>query len=339
MPFSVCSNGCRSVLKDSLTALTGFRPAGSAVPEHRVVADFDYLLGLQARARSLQLPSARRALRQRRGSHHSLRQGRGMSLAEVRPYQAGDDVRRIDWRVTARRQEPHTRVYEEERERPVLVLTDLSPTLFYASEGSYKQVRAAELAALLAWVAQGSGDQVGGIVFGGQTTTAVIRPSRRRRSVMQLLNALAEGQRRQPGGDAATGTNPLQAALSEARRIAHTGSRIFILSDFAGVSEEIRPLLAGLAMHNQVTAVVIADPLDERLPDQGSYAVSGPAGVLWFNGSDSSLQQAWQDNARARKLALQNLFRQTEVTGLSLYTREDPLVILHGLTSAGGRLL
>ncbi len=321
------------------SGLTALGRGASAAPGHRVIADLDHLLRLQAQARTLQLPSARRALRQRRGNYHSLLQGRGMSLAEIRPYQAGDDVRRIDWRVTARRQEPHTRVYEEERERPVLVLTDLSPTLFYASEGSYKQVRAAELASLLAWVAHGSGDQAGGIVFGGRAATAVVRPSRRRRSVMQLLNALAEGQRQQPAADGAISGNPLNEALTEARRIAHTGSRVFIVSDFAAVNEDSRALLAGLAMHNQVTAVVIADPLDERLPDQGSYAVSGPAGVLWFNGSDSALQQAWQDSARSGQTKLRNLFRQTGVTGLSLYTREEPLTVMHGLTSAGGRLL
>lgn len=325
--------------KWGLTARTEPGPDASTLLEQRVIADLDHLLRLQAQARTLQLPSARRALRQRRGSHHSPRQGRGMSLAEIRPYQAGDDVRRIDWRVTARRQEAHTRVYEEERERPVLVLTDLSPTLFYASEGSYKQVRAAELASLLAWVAHGSGDQAGGIVFGGRIATAVIRPSRRRRSVMTLLSALAENQRRHPETDKTTTDNPLNEALTEARRIAHTGSRVFILSDFATLDEDSRALLAGLAMHNQVTAVVIADPLDERLPDQGHYAVSGPAGVLWFDGSDAALQQAWQDSARSRQTALRNMFRQTGVTGLSLYTREQPLAVMHGLTSAGGRLL
>ena len=190
------------------------------------------------------------------------------------PYQPGDDVRRIDWRVTARRQEPHTRVYEEERERPVLMLCDLGPTLFFASEGSYKQVRAAELSALLAWVAHGSGDQAGGIVFGGRST-GIIRPSRRRRSVMQLLNTLSSNQRQQPATAPDANSIGLNEALTEARRIAHTGSRLFIISDFQNTDADTRSLLAGLAMHNQVTAVVLTDPLDHRLPDHGRYAVGG----------------------------------------------------------------
>lgn len=311
-------------------------PAGTG--QHRSAITLDELLQLQARARTLQMPSARRALRQRRGGHQSHLKGRGMSLAEVRPYQPGDDVRRIDWRVTARRQAPHTRVYEEERERPVLVLCDLGPTLFYASEGSYKQVRVAELASLLAWVAHGSGDQAGGIIFSGDKT-AIVRPSRRRRSVMQLLSALATNQRQQPAADFGAGTGDLDAALTEARRIAHTGSRLFIISDFLGVSQDTRALLAGLAMHNQVTAVMVTDPLDEHLPDQGRYAVSGPSGTLWFDGNDRALQRAWREQAHARQAALRHLFQQTGVNGLTLATGEDPVSLMHGLTSAGGRLL
>lgn len=305
---------------------------------HRIAASLRHLLLLQAQARTLQMPSARRALRQRRGGHHSVMRGRGMSLAEVRPYQPGDDVRRIDWRVTARRQEAHTRVYEEERERPVLVLCDLGPGLFFASEGCYKQVRAAELAALLAWVAHGSGDQAGGIVFGGDSTD-VVRPSRRRRSVMQLLNALSAHQRHEPAMVPEPSTHGLNGALTEARRIAHTGSRLFVISDFQRANTDTRSLLAELAMHNQVTAVLLTDPLDSHLPDHGRYAVGGQAGTLWFDGDDQTLQRAWRESSQSRFSALESLFRQTGTNLLTLGTGEEPVALMHGLTSAGGRLL
>ncbi|SFR49650.1 Protein of unknown function DUF58 [Marinobacter daqiaonensis] len=307
-------------------------------PTHRVAVNLSDLLMLRARARSLQLPSARRALNRRRGGHMSVLRGRGMSLAEVRPYQGGDDIRRIDWRVTARRQEPHTRVYEEERERPVLILGDLGPSLFFASEGSYKQVRCAELAALLAWVAHGSGDQAGGIVFGGPDTR-IIRPSRRRHTVLQLLDAFATQQRHRPDPELANSAGALDQALTEVRRIAHTGSRVFIISDFRGASNGSRPLLSALAQHNQVTAVVISDPLDDHLPGRGDYAVAGPAGTLWFDGDDRSLQRAWRESAAAHRQALARLFRETGVDQLELATGEDPISLMHGLTSTGGRLL
>ncbi len=300
--------------------------------------DLSGLLQLRARARSLQLPSARRTMNRRKGGQASAMRGRGMALAEVRPYQSGDDIRRIDWRVTARRQEPHTRVYEEERERPVLLLCDLGPTLFFASTGAYKQVRCAQLAALLAWIAHGSGDQTGGIVFGGDRT-AIVRPARRRRTVLQLLDALAANQRSAPEDTRTSPSTDLDEALTEARRLAHTGSRIFVISDFNGVSEATRSLLSGLAMHNHVTAITLTDPLDDQLPAQGRYAVGGPAGTLWFDGGDRALQRAWQRESQARRAALARLFSQCGTGQLELATGDDPASLIHSLTSAGGRLL
>lgn len=312
--------------------------AGIEPPEHLTSVTLSHLLVLQAQARTLQLPSARRARRRQQGGHMSALRGRGMALAEVRPYHPGDDIRRIDWRVTARRQAPHTRVYEEERERPVIIVCDLGPSLFFASEGCFKQVRAAQLAALLAWVAHSSGDQAGGIVFGGEQLE-IVRPARRRRSVLTLLDALVRNQQLQPSSEPAAASGNLDEALTDARRIAHTGSRVFLISDFQDPSPSTRTLLAGLAMHNQVTAIRLTDPLDEHLPDRGSYAVRGPEGTLWFDGDDRSLQQAWRQGASARMQALDTLFRATGVNALTLATGEDPVDLMHSLTSAGGRLL
>lgn len=191
------------------------------------------LIRLQADARALKLPSARPARARQAGLQHSSQRGRGMAFAEVRLYQPGDDIRSIDWRVTARRQAPHTKLYEEERERPVLLLCDLGPTLFFASTGAFKQVRCAQLAAILAWLALSAGDQVGGIVFNGDTLS-VQRPARRKKSVLRLLDTLASQQRSSPDSSASETT--LDTALAEARRVAHTGSRIFVLSDFLNIS-------------------------------------------------------------------------------------------------------
>src|SRR5699024_2069429 len=160
------------------------------------------------------------------GLRHSAQRGRGMAFAEVRRYQPGDDIRSIDWRVTARRQAPHTKLYEEERERPVLLLCDLGPTLFFASTGAFKQVRCAQLAAILAWLALAGGDQVGGIVFNG-STLSVQRPARRKKSVLRLLDTLATQQRTSLDNTATDTT--LDSALGEARRVAHTGSQIFVI--------------------------------------------------------------------------------------------------------------
>lgn len=310
----------------------------SPATEDSTRLSLDQLIRLHGRARSLKLARQNRPAR-RQGGHRSTQRGRGMSLAEVRPYQAGDDVRRIDWRVTARTREPHTKIYEEERERPVLLICDLGPSLFFASEGAYKQVRAAEASALLAWLALGSGDQVGGVIV-NQHGMDVVRPARRKQTVLRLLASLAQRQQQhapspaaldQPGDD-------LDRALQEARRIAHTGSRIFVISDFNTWSDTTASNLGNLARHNTVTALEITDPLDLAPPAPGRYRIATARGQVTLDTSDPRLAAAWRQQAESRQAAKAHLFRQAGIDRLLIMTGETPDSQLTGLTSPGGRL-
>lgn len=299
------------------------------------------LIRLQADARALKLPSARPVRTRQAGLQRSPQRGRGMAFAEVRQYQPGDDIRSIDWRVTARRQAPHTKLYEEERERPVLLLCDLGQTLFFASAGAYKQVRAAQVAGLLAWLALWAGDQVGGIVFNDRELS-VLRPARRKKSVLRLLDTLAD-QQRQPGQntDQATAPSPahgLDQALAEARRVAHTGSRIFVISDFLGISEDTGTLLGALARHNSVSALRIVDPLELTLPDHGRFAVAGPEGPVWFDAGNARFQAAWREKVDAHEARLEHCFRTSGVASARLFTGDDPAVALKPLLGPGGRI-
>tara|TARA_R110002095_G_scaffold191988_1_gene169727 strand:- start:600 stop:1379 length:780 start_codon:yes stop_codon:yes gene_type:complete len=258
-----------------------------------------------------------------------------MAFAEVRLYQPGDDIRSIDWRVTARRQAPHTKLYEEERERPVLLICDLGPTLFFASTGAFKQVRCAQLAAILAWLALSAGDQVGGIVFNGNTLT-VQRPARRKKSVLRLLDTLASQQRSHIDSPASETT--LDTALAEARRVAHTGSRIFVISDFLGISENTTSLLGALARHNSVSALRVVDPLEQELPQSGRFAIAGADGPVWFDASNSSFQQAWREKITRHETALEDCFRLSGVGATDVSTREAPAVSLKSILGPGGRI-
>ncbi|MBW7470324.1 DUF58 domain-containing protein [Marinobacter sp. F4218] len=299
------------------------------------------LIRLQADARALKLPSARPVRTRQAGLQRSPQRGRGMAFAEVRQYQPGDDIRSIDWRVTARRQAPHTKLYEEERERPVLLLCDLGQTLYFASTGAFKQVRAAQVASLLAWLALWAGDQVGGIVFNDRELS-VLRPARRKKSVLRLLDTLAEQQRR-PGRDPeARSTNDvsngLDQALDEARRVAHTGSRIFVISDFLGVSDETGALLGALARHNSVSALRVVDPLELELPNSGRFAVAGPDGPVWFDAANTKFQEAWHRKVEAHEARLKECFRTSGVAAATLSTADDPAVVLKSLLGPGGRI-
>ncbi|OHY73077.1 DUF58 domain-containing protein [Marinobacter sp. AC-23] len=293
------------------------------------------LIRLQADARALKLPSARPARARQAGLQRSAQRGRGMAFSEVRLYQPGDDIRSIDWRVTARRQAPHTKLYEEERERPVLLLCDLGPTLFFASTGAFKQVRCAQLAAILAWLALSAGDQVGGIVFNGNTLT-VQRPARRKKSVLRLLDTLASQQRTSVDNSATETT--LDTALSEARRVAHTGSRIFIISDFINISENTPSLLGALARHNSVSALRVVDPLEQALPQSGRFAVAGAEGPVWFDASNRSFQQAWHKKITRHEATLEECFRLSGVGATSISTQEAPAISLRSILGPGGRI-
>ncbi len=300
------------------------------------------LLRLQADARTLRLPSARPAKSLQSGQQHSPHKGRGMAFAEVRPYQAGDDIRSIDWRVTARRQKPHTKLYEEERERPLLLICDLGNSLYFGSTGAYKQVRCAQLAAVLAWLGLWSGDQVGGIVFNDDRID-VLRPARRKKTVLRLLDNLAQFQHqpndplpaRALGSPAAIG---LDTALQEARRVSHTGGRVFVLSDFLSISDDTTALLASLSRHNTVTALRISDPLEQALPKSGRFAIASPNGPLWFDAGDSRFQAAYSARVQQHEHRLAHCFRRAAVGAQTVSTAENPAHALKALLGPRGQL-
>lgn len=298
------------------------------------------LVRLQADARALKLPSARPVRSRQSGLQRSPQRGRGMAFAEVRLYQPGDDIRAIDWRVTARRQAPHTKLYEEERERPVLLLCDLGPSLFFASTGAFKQVRCAQLGAILAWLALWSGDQVGGIVFNGESLK-VLRPARRKKSVLRLLDTLADGQRQNSEGlapEASAVDTRLDRALTEARRVAHTGSRIFVISDFLTITPETATLMGALARHNAVSALRVIDPLERELPSTGRFAVAGPQGPVWFDAANPRFQRAWRDRVTRHERKLADCLRTAGVSAADVSTADDPAVALKSLLGPGGRI-
>lgn len=298
------------------------------------------LIRLQSDARSLRLPSARPARSLQAGQQRSPRRGRGMAFAEVRPYQPGDDIRSIDWRVTARRQTPHTKLYEEERERPLLLICDLSRSHFFGSTGAYKQVRNAQVAALLAWLGLWSGDQVGGIVF-NEEDIAVVRPARRKKTVLKLLDDLAHCQHQhQEQADVSRKVprNTLDTALQEARRVCHTGSRVFVISDFLSLSDETDYLLTALSRHNTVTAIRVQDPLETHLPDSGRFAVAGASGPLWFDGRDQQFQQAFANRVQQHESQLHQCLRRSAVGCETLSTQDDPAVFLQSLLGPQGHI-
>lgn len=128
-----------------------------------VIAELNELIDLRRYAQSIRYQPEGRAIRA--GNHLSKLRGRGMDFAEVRNYQAGDEIRHMEWRVTARTGRPHVKIYQEERERPVVILADFNPSMIFGTRVAFKSVVAARLAAMLVWTVIKQGDRVGGVFF------------------------------------------------------------------------------------------------------------------------------------------------------------------------------
>ena len=190
------------------------------------------------------------------GAYVSHFKGRGMEFDESRPYQPGDDPRNIDWRVTARSSEAYTKLFREERERPVLIVTDLRSNMHFATQGCFKSVSATRAAALLAWAAHHRGDRLGGIVF-GDTTHRELRPRLGRQAALRYVHEIVKHPDWQLSDDqAATDEEPpLTQAMAALRRVTHPGSLVIVISDFIGLSRNALSYLTGVARHNEVLVV------------------------------------------------------------------------------------
>ncbi len=247
------------------------RVAGRAPGVHASVAD---LVALEGAARDFGFLPRQPTNSVLAGRHASRVRGRGLAFVELRQYLPGDDVRTIDWRVTARTGEPFVRVYTEEKDRPALFVVDQRVNMFFGTRRAMKSVAAAEVAALGAWRVLAQGDRVGGFVFTDQHLDEV-RPHRSREAVTRLLETVAarNGELR-ADSTARRAPGQLVAALEAAARVAPHDHLVVIAGDFDGAGDKTRDLLLRIGMHNDVLAVLVYDPFLLDLPPSGELVVS-----------------------------------------------------------------
>ncbi|HWV10292.1 MAG TPA: DUF58 domain-containing protein, partial [Pseudomonas sp.] len=222
------------------------------------------LIEMRHRVREVQLFSTPARRSPLIGLHHSKLRGRGVDFDQVRVYQAGDDVRTIDWRVTARTQEPHTKLFHEERERPIYIIVEQSQRLFFGSGLCFKSVLAAKAASLIGWAALGHNDRIGGLVF-GDNEHHEIKPRRSKQSLLQLLNRLARANQALPTSPQAS-RDSLGLALRRAREVLRPGSLVIVLCDERTLTDSSEQQLILLARHTDLLLLPLSDPLDHALP-------------------------------------------------------------------------
>jgi len=262
------------------------------------------------------------------GLHLSKLRGRGIDFEEFRPYQAGDDIRTIDWRVTARTGKPFTKVFREERERPVIIAVDQSSSMFFGSQVAFKSVIAAQAAAIFCWMAIDNGDRVGGLVF-SDSEQALVRPKRSRRSALHLLNQLqtfnarlADKEARLASAEEGVAHGGLSQALADIRRITKPGSTLYILSDFSTLDETAIQYLNQLSRHNNVVCCIIYDALEENLPVPGYYTITDGARKGTLNSYSQTARRDYQELFKNRMEALQSEFTRLQIPYLKLRTNQ-----------------
>ena len=282
------------------------------------------LIQLRHDAGKLPLHSSKIHARQG-GAYMSSFKGRGMEFDESRLYMPGDDIRNMDWRVTARTGEPHTKIFREERERPVLIWLDLNPSMFFATRGCFKSVAAAKIAALLAWSTSANNDRLGALIFSGEEHVE-LKPRRGKSAVLDLIGRTCK----HPAWQHAHGTQARKTAhaMSRLRKVTRPGSLVFLISDFRDINEQAESHLINVARHNDVVLIQVFDPVEAELPPAGSYKVSDGSNDLQLNTGDSRLRQAYRQRFEQRQARLAKLCRQHRMFLLPVSTAEDVLTAL-----------
>ena len=268
---------------------------------------------LMARVGKIRILTRRLIDDQLSGDYHSSFKGQGVEFDEVRPYVQGDDVRTIDWNVTAKAGEPYIKRFAEERELTVIFMVDVSGSQGYGSVKRSKMELAAEVTALLAMTAIRNQDKIGLILFSDRIVK-YIPPRKGRDSVMRLVREVLAAE------DGAQGGTDIAQALKFLNGVQKRKSVVFLVSDFQTAGYE-RPLTA-TGRHHDVICVPVADPAERKLPDVGLVELEDPeTGELTLvDTSDGRVRQWFEDRAKAEQEELATFFRKHAIDTVNVDT-------------------
>ena len=227
------------------------------------------------------------------GKHASKLRGRGLDFEEVRSYVAGDDIRNIDWKVTARTQKTHSRVYSEEKEKPALIVVDQSKSMFFGSQLRTKSVVAAELAALAAFRVLKEGDRVGGVVFADHGID-IVYPKRDRKNILRFLEKIVERNHELEQSSPIRLEEALKETMLKIRNIVSHDFLIIIISDFMRYSPEVIKFISHLAQHNDVILAKVFDPMERDIPAAKVIAGDGEKQIV-MDGESKKLREKFQE--------------------------------------------
>ena len=271
----------------------------------------------------LDMPVMRRLEGLLQGNYKSASRGDGLDLADLREYQFHDDVRRMDWNATARQGIPYVREYLEDREIPVWLLLDMSPSMRFEGVSVSKHAVLTEFATLICRLMLSRGNRAGAMIFSGRVDRTI--PARGGRlQLLQILNAISQHRPTQAATD-------LKQVLQDAGHVIRRRSLVFVVSDFIS-AEGWEKSLTTLAMRHDVVAVRLVDPLELRMPDLGfmTFQDAESGEQLFVDTNSRAFQERFAALADARETALRGFFEKAGVDVLELATQDEVMdALLH----------
>jgi len=302
----------------------------------RVHTSLERLLALKDVARQLEFPLLTRRSGGIPGCQSGRLRGRGLDFEQIRHYQHGDDVRRMDWRATVRTRSPQVRLYAEERDRPVLLAVDQRMSMFFGSQHNMKSVTAAEAAAATAWHAIDAGDRIGGIIF-DDADVLELRPARGERSVVRLLASLVEyGSRLHAARPAIAGRMPLATPLAAIAQLPRHDHVVVVISDFDGIDSRATVLIRQIRARNDMMFMLVRDPMAQNLPSNDVLVASDGVSQLNLDFRDPDIRDALSNYARARLEHVLDWGQGLGVPVLELSTGEETVMQLRMSSPAAG---
>ncbi len=258
------------------------------------------------------------------GEYHSAFKGRGMTFSEVREYQYGDDIRDIDWNVTARQNHPYIKVYEEERELTMMLLVDVSGSRLFGAVGEPKREMIAEIAATLAFSASQNNDKIG-VIFFSSKIEKFIPPKKGMRHILFIIRELLDFTPDEKGTDIGVALRYLSDAIKKR-------CTAFLISDFIDDSDYYQPMSIAARKHD-LTAIQVYDRRDTDLPDVGLIRVADleGEGECWVDTSSKAVRKAYGKWWYNRQQAMTDTLNRCRVDSTSVATNEDYVKALMSL--------
>ncbi|MCZ2102264.1 MAG: DUF58 domain-containing protein [Chitinophagales bacterium] len=254
------------------------------------------------------------------GEYHSAFKGRGMAFSEVRSYEYGDDVRNIDWNVTARTGDPYVKVFEEERELTVMLLIDISASSFFGTKSVFKSELITELAAIMAFSAMTNNDKVGAILFSDKIEK-YLPPKKGKQNILRIIRELVHVEPDHKG------TN-LKDALVYLKNIEKKRSIVFVLSDF--IADDYEQALSIAAKRHDIIGIKVVDDAEKSIPNVGLIAVQdAETGVKRIiDTSDAKVRKRWEAAYQQRDKIFKNTFAKSKADTLTIGTEDDYVKVL-----------